>query len=168
MSVEMLSWVSLHSRLQRAFNRAIHQLAAEEKALLRIVTVSTVLVGGDNPMRLPFPALQPATWAQAARSLEQPRWAGVCSCAIPWLPMCAPEIRCVDNVRGHENCVNEAAVERSISRIGIDRSLPLPHRCLNAGEVEAEIQKDESDGPNQNLFGDSSHGAMEPLIIRSS
>src|SRR5205823_14573202 len=66
----VLSLVSLHSSLQRAFNRAVHQLASRKKPLLRVVTVSTVLVDGEFPMSLPPVVLQSANWTNAAEVLS--------------------------------------------------------------------------------------------------
>src|SRR2546425_2318576 len=66
----VLSLVSLHSSLQRAFNRAVHQLAPRKKPLLRVVTVGTVLVDSEFPMSLPPVVLQSTNWANAAEVLS--------------------------------------------------------------------------------------------------
>ena len=79
------------------------------------------------------------------------------SCAIPWLPVCAPKIRRVDEVCRSENSVNEAAVERSVNWIRDNAGLALQHRCTDGGEVEAEIQNNDCCESEQNLFGASSH-----------
>jgi len=73
--------------------------------------------------------------------------------------MRASEIRGVDKMRGRENGVNEAAVERAINGTRLDGSLALGHPGANAREVETEIESGHYSEPEQNLFGASSHDA---------
>ena len=66
----VLSLVSLHASLQRAFNRSVNMLAARNKPLFRVVAVVAVFVDGETPALFPSAVLQPANWSDAAEVLS--------------------------------------------------------------------------------------------------
>ena len=63
----VLSRVSLHSRLQCAFNRPIHKIATREKPLFRVVGLSRVFVDSKKPALFAAGILQPTDGSNGAK-----------------------------------------------------------------------------------------------------
>jgi hypothetical protein len=79
----------------------------------------------------------------------------------PWLPASAAAKGRVDKMCRRENSMDDAPIEWAINWIWHEdslRELRVAGINANTGEVEAEIQNNDSRKPDQKLFSARSHG----------